>query len=127
MTTTLIDDAGNPPTIRRGTSPTFVFAVEDLSASPTAPKNLTGATEVSFAIARHRGAPVRDLLLTLGQGVSHDDAGGNVTVVLSAAQTEALAYGDRWCELWITDSQGRRDLVGEGACQVFDNLVGVPA
>jgi hypothetical protein len=122
VTTTLIDADGNPPTIRRGTSPTFVFPIEDLTVSPTQPKNLTGASEVAFCIARYAGAQSLDLSLTLGTGTSHDGVGGNVTVVMTKEQTETLPYGHRWCELWITDNAGRRDIVGEGECVIMDNL-----
>lgn len=129
MTTTLLDADGNPPTIRRGESFKFTFAVTDPSISPTAPKNLTGALEVSFMIGFDRTAIERDLILTLADSpttVSHDDDGGNVTVQGSAEQSEALPYGTRWCELWITDATGQRRLVGEGACPVHDTMATVP-
>ena len=123
MTTFLIDANGNPPTIRRGTTPTFTFAVKNPDGTP---KNLLGATEATFAIAFDRNPAARDLQLTLGSGVSHDGTGGNVTVVFTASQTEALPLGLRWAEIWITDSAGRRDLVGEGKCPILETLVTVP-
>jgi hypothetical protein len=124
MTTLLRDVDGQPMTIRRGTSPTFVFNVTE--AGTTTPKNLNGATEVSLAIGLSRHARARDLLLTLGDGISHDGPGGTVTAALTAVQTEALPTGTRWAQLWITDFEGRRDVPGEGECVIYDSLVSVP-
>jgi hypothetical protein len=63
--------------------------------------------------------------------VTHDGAGGHVTVVLTAAQTELLpapgGIGKRWAELWVTDLEGRRDLVAAGPCFVYDTLIYVDA
>jgi hypothetical protein len=123
MTTTLADAAGNPPTIRRGTSPTFTFAVKNPDGTP---KNLVGATEATFAIAFDRNPAARDLQLTLGDGVTHDGADGNVTVAFTKEQTDALPVGNRWCELWLTDFAGSRDLVGEGKIAIIETLVTVP-
>jgi hypothetical protein len=114
--------------IRRGTSPTLVFAVTDRSTG--AAKNLTGASEISFAIGAGRSATERDLILSLtdpSPPVSHDGSAGNVTVQITAAQTEALTTGTRWCELWITDINGKTDLVAEGNCTVYDTLITVAA
>ena len=128
MTTTLLDADRVPPTIRRSASATFVFPVTDVSVSPTVAKNLTGATEVSFVIGHDRNSPSPDLVLTLDdvpETVSHDSAGGNITVQIAKAVTETLPVGTRWCELWITDAAGRRELVGEGACAIHDTLLPV--
>jgi hypothetical protein len=124
VTTTLIDTTGQPLTIRRGSSPTHTFNI--LEAGTTNPKNLIGATEVTFVIAAGRRATKRDLMLTLGNGTSHNGAGGVVSVAMTAAQTEGLPDGDRYCELWVTDLEGRRDVVGEGLCKVLNTLVTVP-
>lgn len=129
MTTTLLDTNGDPLMIRRGTSPTHTFQVYEQGT--TTPKNLTGASEVTFVIAFDRNAASRDLMLTLGNGITHNDAGGLVSVSMTAQQTEALGITgisavNRWCEIWITDSQGRRDLVGEGPCIIYDSTVTVP-
>jgi hypothetical protein len=118
MTTTLQDIDGNLMTIRRGTSPTFVFNV--VEHGTTNPKNLVGATEISLTIAARRQARARDLVLSLGTGITNGGANGVVTVVMTKQQTEALPTGNRWSELWITDLNGRRDLVGEGVCVVLD-------
>lgn len=123
MTTKLLDANGQAPTFYRGTSPSLTFAVT--VAGTSTPKDLTGASEASFAIAPYRAAASRDLLLTLGDGVTHNDTGGVVTVALTAEQTEALPVGRRWLELWITDSQGRRDMVGAGDCFIYDTLITV--
>ena len=123
MTTTLLDADGNPPTVRRGTSPTMTFAIKN--ADGTA-KNLTGATEASFAVARAANATTRLLLIELGNGVSHDGDAGNVSVTFTDLQTEALPPGPLWCELWITDFTGLRDLPGAGSFIVYDSLVTVP-
>ena len=124
MTTRLRDINGDRLTLRRGTSPTLIFAV--VEAGTTTPKSLIGATEVSLAIGAKNSAAARTLLITLEEGITHDGAGGLVTVTLTAAQTEALPVGTSWAELWITDSTGQRDLAGAGACAVVDTLITVP-
>jgi hypothetical protein len=124
MTSPLVDSDGDVLTIHRGTSPTHTFAV--VIEGTSTPKPLTGATEVTFAIASGRAAASRDLMLTLGSGTSHDGSGGVVSVAFTKEQTEALPVGRRWAELWITDSGGRRDLVAAGACIVKDSLTTVP-
>ena len=122
MTSKLVDDKGRHLTIRRGTSPSHTFAIT--VEGTTQPKNLTGATEVTLAIASSREATTRDLTLTLDGGVSHTGTGGVVTVTLTDAQTEGLAARKMgWAELWITDAAGRRDLVAEGRCEVLDTLI----
>lgn len=124
MTTTLLDEDGNELTIRRGTSPTHIFAC--VLKGTSTPKNLTGATEVTLAIAAGRNAASRDLMLTLASGITHDDAGGIISAAFTKEQTEALPVGRRWAELWVTDSDGRRDIVGDGVCKVLDTLTTVP-
>lgn len=124
MTSALIDSRGQPMQIRRGTSPTFTFNITE--AGTTNPKNLTAASEITMAISARREARGYNLVLTLGNGVSHDGEGGHVTVVLTKEQTEALPTGSKWVELWITDNQGRRDLPGAGQCLVLDSLITVP-
>lgn len=111
-------------TIRRGTTPTFVFNVVEQGTAE--PKNLVGATEVTLAIGVRREARERDLMITLGAGVTHNGTGGVITAILTAEQTEGLPIGHRWAELWITDLQSRRDLIGEGTCIVLDTLITVP-
>lgn len=122
MTSPLVDIAGATLSIRRGTSPTHTFAIKNRDGTA---KNLVGATEITFAVAESRDAEIRDLQVLLGAGTSHDGESGIVTLVLTATQTESLPIGMRWCELWITDSIGRRDVVGEGWCPVYDTLVAV--
>lgn len=121
----LLDTDGNPLTIRRGTSPTLQFEVHERTFG-FPPKSLVGATEITFMIAARRSATVVDLMVTLGDGVSHDGTGGVVTVELTSAQTESLSApggkSTRWVELWITDIDGKRDLAGAGVCIVYDTL-----
>ena len=124
MTTTLIDTFGRPLTLRRGASPTHVFNVVEEGTSN--PKNLTGASEITFAIAPSAKSNTRLLELTLDDGVTHTGDGGVVSVPFTAAQTEALPVGTLYCELAITDFDGRRDVVGAGDCIVHDSLVAVP-
>lgn len=127
MTSRMIDGDGKPLTIRRGTSPSYVFAVTVEGTG--AAKDLTGATEATFAIGLSRGAQARDLTLTLGNGVEHDGTGGTITVSLTSAQTEALPLdnsGRRWAELWVRDSAGRRDLIAADQCLILDTLITTP-
>jgi hypothetical protein len=67
MNTTLRDANGQSMTIRRGTSPVFTFAIVD--GETGLPKNLIG-TEIVFAISSRRETRVRDLVLTLGSGIT---------------------------------------------------------
>lgn len=124
MTTQLIDIDGQRLTIRRGTSPTHVFQVYEQGT--TTPKNLVGATETTLAIGFDQNTVVRDLMLTLGNGVTHNGAGGLISVSFTTVQTEALPVGLRWAELWITDSSGRRDLSGAGPAIITDSMITVP-
>jgi hypothetical protein len=120
----LVDTSGERLTIARGTSPILTFNVIDKFTGET--KNLTGAAECTFVLAAYSSASARDLVLTLGDGVAHNGVGGTVTVSLTTAKTEALPLGhNRWAELHLTDSQGRRDVIG-GYCDVVDTLTTVP-
>lgn len=124
MTTRLVDADGKKLEIRRGTSPTLVFTVTDKNTGSA--KNLAGATEVTFVIGSSSAATARDLIMTLADGVTHTGVLGVVSVPLTDEQTEALTVGRRWCELWIKDANGVRDLVGEGDCLVRNTLINVP-
>jgi hypothetical protein len=116
-----LDSDGNTIQWRRGTSPTHTVQVYEKGT--TNPKNLTGATEIAFAMGAARGATARQLLLNMSDGITHNGAGGVISIPFSTAQTEAMTPGRPWCELWITDSAGRRDLILEGLGEVFDTLI----
>jgi hypothetical protein len=117
MTSPLYDTSGQALTLYRGTSLPYVINV--LDADTNGPKNLEGATECSVVISARPQASTRDLVLTLGNGVSHNGVGGTITFIPSKEQTEALPLGKRMAEVWVTDLEGRRD-VFTGPCYVID-------
>jgi hypothetical protein len=117
MTSPLYDTNGQPLTIYRGTSLAYTINVAD--ADTGGPKNLEGATECTVTISARPQASTRDLVLTYGNGVSHNGTGGTITFIPSKEQTEALPLGKRMAEVWVTDIEGRRDLF-TGPCYVID-------
>lgn len=98
------------------------FTVQDEN-NPPAVKNLTGATDVTFAIARSQGK-TPDLSVSLISGIIiTDPVNGKLEVTLTKAQTEPLGEKQEWWELRITDSSGSTATAAYGPAVILPNSI----
>lgn len=98
------------------------FTVDDEDDPPNV-KDITGATDITFAIAKAKGkTPV--LSWTLGDGVTITDAAaGEFEVELTKAETEDLGPKHKYYEVRVTDSAGQSATVTHGASTISANSI----
>jgi hypothetical protein len=125
MTTQLLDAAGQPMQIRRGTTPRLIFSVVDQETGQ--PRNLTRTT-ITFGIASRREATRYNLGLTsadisLRDAINVDPVAWIITVSLTSDMTERLPIGNRYVELTVEDKDGNVDIVAAGPALILDTTV----
>ena len=90
--------------------------------NPPAAKDLTGATNITFIIAKEQGKTPA-LSLTLGSGVTVvTPLDGEFRVDLTPAQTEPLK-GTMYHEARVTDSSGNVSTVAYGGAVIEKNSI----
>jgi hypothetical protein len=104
-----------------GNTALLKFTVDD-EDNPGSPKNLAGATDIKWAIAKQQGkTPL--VIKSLADAVTvTDDVNGKVEVLLVPADSEALA-GLYYHEMRVTDAAGNVATTTYGDATVQDNSI----
>lgn len=122
MNILLRDINGEYPTIRKSANATLKFIVQNADGSLM---DLTNIVEIYFSIAAYQTATVRDLLVTMDDGLSHNNEGGTITLNISPEQSSLLTSGQRWAEIWTVDGDGNVLVRGAGPCNIVDSLIAI--
>jgi len=84
--------------------------------------NLTGATPITFKLAKDNKSAVL-VTLGLGTGVAITDAANGVlTVTLSESDTSGLEPGQYYYEIRVTDSAAKPDVVLWGNIKIRESI-----
>lgn len=90
----------------------------------TGARDLTGATDIIFAIAQEQGdAAVLQVDLAAGVALDADPTTGVFTVTLTKAQTEVLGTEHKYHECRVTDATAATATVSYGTLTVTKNTI----